>query len=67
MYYTVAVLSEVYNCRRLTLCEYIKSSKIDTPEKLTRAIAYLEKNTHVSNINMEEFDKAAGVGVVMTE
>lgn len=41
--------------------------RINTAPQLELAFAYLEKNTHKPEVDIAEFEKAAGVGVVTTE
>ncbi len=51
----------------MLLARYIVEDKIDSSEKYNAAIAYLTENRHTAELNVAQFDKAAGVGVVTTE
>ncbi|RZF43263.1 hypothetical protein LSTR_LSTR001524 [Laodelphax striatellus] len=46
------------------LVDYIISKKLDNIQRLDAALEYILAN--VNNINVEEFDKATGVGIVVT-
>jgi hypothetical protein len=45
------------------MCNAILANKIVNNIQLEAAIEYLEKNKFQTEVNVEEFDKASGVGV----
>lgn len=45
--------------------KYIATGKITTEVQLTTALDYI-KHHHVDNVNVKEFEKESGVGIVVT-
>ena len=53
--------------RRNFLAKYVGEGKITTAQQLDMAIAYLKLVANVEKINVEEFEKKSGIGVVVTD
>lgn len=48
------------------ICQYIASGKLDSTLRVDAALDYLLGNINEANVNIEEFEKACGVGVIVT-
>ncbi|KAL0839596.1 hypothetical protein ABMA28_016282 [Loxostege sticticalis] len=48
------------------VCKYISSGKIDSTLRVDAALEYLLSTVNEANVNVEAFEKACGVGVVVT-
>ncbi|XP_028159914.1 probable glutamine--tRNA ligase [Ostrinia furnacalis] len=48
------------------VCKYISSSKLDSTLRVDAALEYLLSIVNEANVNVEAFEKACGVGVVVT-
>lgn len=48
------------------VCKYIASGRLDSPLRVDAALDYLLSTVNEANINIAEFEKACGVGVVVT-
>ena len=53
--------------RRGFLARYVGQEKITTAQQLDLAITYLKSVANVEKINVEEFEKKSGIGIVITE
>ncbi|XP_063823390.1 probable glutamine--tRNA ligase [Ostrinia nubilalis] len=48
------------------VCKYISSGKLDSTLRVDAALEYLLSTVNEANVNVEAFEKACGVGVVVT-
>lgn len=48
------------------VCKYISSGKLDSSLRVDAALEYLLSTVNDSKVNVEAFEKACGVGVVVT-
>lgn len=48
------------------LCKYITSNKLDSTLRVDAALEYLLNHVSEANINLKDFEKACGVGIVVT-
>ncbi|CAD8207787.1 unnamed protein product [Paramecium pentaurelia] len=59
-------LTEALENRRALLAQYIVEGKISNKLQLEGGLEYLRTHTHLEQIPQQDFDKAAGVGIVVT-
>jgi glutaminyl-tRNA synthetase len=48
------------------VCKFIANGKLDSTLRVDAALEYLLSNVNEANVNVEAFEKACGVGVVVT-